>query len=127
LVFQLYGRSLHPELFEVFNSRKVKRGDYEATIDITSGHVVTWRYPAGAHRIARRLSIRCRKRRLLCTASKASGDRLECRGGQRTRSLPARARRARDLLDLPAGADPDGERQGMLHPLIPAAAWRWAR
>ena len=45
LVFQLYGRSLHPELFEVYSTRTVKRGDYEATINITSaGHVVTWRY-----------------------------------------------------------------------------------
>jgi hypothetical protein len=45
LVFQLYGRALHPELFEVCQTRSVRRGDYEAKIDITSaGHVVTWRY-----------------------------------------------------------------------------------
>lgn len=45
LVFQMYGRSLHPELFEVFQSRVIKRGDYEAIIKITSaGHVVEWRY-----------------------------------------------------------------------------------
>ena len=45
LVFQLYGRALHPELFEVHSSRTIKRGDYEATVNITSaGHVVTWRY-----------------------------------------------------------------------------------
>ena len=45
LVFQLYGRALHPELFEVQTTRCVKRGDYQATIDITSaGHRVTWCY-----------------------------------------------------------------------------------
>src|ERR1044072_7985414 len=45
VVFQLYGWALHPELFQVYSTRTVKRGDYEATIDITSaGHVVTWRY-----------------------------------------------------------------------------------
>ena len=45
LVFQLYGRPLHPELFEICSSRTVKRGDYRAKIDITSaGHLVTWRY-----------------------------------------------------------------------------------
>lgn len=45
LVFQLYGRALHPELFEVYNTQTLKRGDYEATINITSaGHVITWRY-----------------------------------------------------------------------------------
>jgi len=45
LVFQLYGRPLHPELFEVYHKRSVKRGEYTAQIDITTaGHVVTWRY-----------------------------------------------------------------------------------
>ena len=45
LVFQLYGRSLHPELFEVHSTRVVERGQYQATVSITScGHVVSWRY-----------------------------------------------------------------------------------
>lgn len=45
LVLRLYGRPLHPELFEVCQSRTVQRGDFQAKIDITSaGHVVTWRY-----------------------------------------------------------------------------------
>jgi hypothetical protein len=45
LVFQLHGRPLHPELFQVYQSQSVARGKYEAKIDITSaGHVVTWRY-----------------------------------------------------------------------------------
>jgi len=47
LAFQLYGRPLHPELFEVFETCTVERGGYLAKIDITSaGHVVTWRYAA---------------------------------------------------------------------------------
>ncbi|MBN1589424.1 MAG: DUF2617 family protein [Pirellulales bacterium] len=45
LVFRVYGRALHPELFQVCASRTVKRGKYEAKIDITTaGHVVCWRY-----------------------------------------------------------------------------------
>jgi hypothetical protein len=45
LLFQLYGRPLHPELFQVCQTHRVQRGDYEAKIDITTaGHVVTWRY-----------------------------------------------------------------------------------
>ncbi len=45
LVFQLYGRCLHPELFDVFASRTIKRGDYEVTAKITSaGHLVEFRY-----------------------------------------------------------------------------------
>jgi hypothetical protein len=43
LVFQLYGRPLHPELFEILASRKVRREDYELTVWITrTGHVITW-------------------------------------------------------------------------------------
>jgi hypothetical protein len=45
LVFQLYSRPLHPELFVTYCSRTVERGNYQAKIDITSaGHLVTWRY-----------------------------------------------------------------------------------
>lgn len=43
LTFQLYGRSLHPELFEVHKSRTYERGDCRIRLDITStGHVATW-------------------------------------------------------------------------------------
>lgn len=45
LIFHVYGRALHPELFRVCRSQTVRRGDYEARIDITSaGHVVQWRH-----------------------------------------------------------------------------------
>jgi hypothetical protein len=43
LVFQLYGRPLHPELFEILAHRKVQREDWELTLRITrTGHVITW-------------------------------------------------------------------------------------
>lgn len=85
LVFQLYGRSLHPELFEVYESSTVKRGDYEATIQITStGHLITWQYEgitltevatAAHHPMPK-------KRRLMSHRLKGDrSDRLECRGG----------------------------------------------
>ncbi len=85
LVFQLYGRSLHPELFEVFGCRTIKRGGYEATIDITSaGHVVKWRYQGitltevatGAHH-----PLPERRRLLNYPLKGQCGDRVECRGG----------------------------------------------
>jgi hypothetical protein len=45
LVYQLYGRSLHPELFDIHQSRTIERGAYKATIQITSaGHLVAWQY-----------------------------------------------------------------------------------
>lgn len=43
LIFQLYGRPLHPELFDILAERKVRREDYELTLRITrTGHVITW-------------------------------------------------------------------------------------
>lgn len=85
LVFQLYGRPLHPELFEVCTSRSVARGGYEAKIEITTtGHVITWRYEGltltevvtSAHHPLPE------KRRLMCYRLKGQrSDRMECRGG----------------------------------------------
>lgn len=85
LVFQLYGRSLHPELFEVHNARIVERGGYRATVQITTaGHVITWQYQgiiltevaaAANHPLPERR--RLMSHRLKGTAS----DELECRGG----------------------------------------------
>lgn len=85
LVFQLYGRSLHPELFNIYQSRTIQRGDYEATIQITSaGHLVTWNYQgltltevaaAANHPLPM-------KRRLMSYRMRGErSDKLECRGG----------------------------------------------
>ena len=85
LVFQLYGRPLHPELFEVCSSRTVQRAEYTAKIDITrTGHVVTWRdaglvltevVTSAHHPLPER-------RRLMSYRLKGQrSDRVECRGG----------------------------------------------
>jgi hypothetical protein len=85
LVFQVYGRPLHPELFEVHASRTVERGPYQVRVDITSaGHVVTWRYHAltltevatsAHHPLPQR-------RRLVSYRLKGErSDHLQCRGG----------------------------------------------
>src|SRR5436305_4272748 len=43
LVFQLYGRPLHPELFDILAVRTLRREDYELTVRITrTGHVISW-------------------------------------------------------------------------------------
>lgn len=43
LSFQLYGRPLHPEFFDILAIRKIQREDYHLTVWITrTGHVVTW-------------------------------------------------------------------------------------
>ena len=43
MIFCLYARPLHPELFETLASRQVQRDDYTLTVHITpTGHVLTW-------------------------------------------------------------------------------------
>ena len=43
LAFRVFGRSLHPELFDTFLSRTIVREQYRLKIDITSsGHLLTW-------------------------------------------------------------------------------------
>ncbi len=46
LVFQVYGRPLHPELFEVRAYRQIRQSDFELTVRITqTGHVISWENP----------------------------------------------------------------------------------
>ncbi len=120
LVFQLYGRPLHPELFEVCHSRCVKRGNYEAKIDITSaGHVVTWRYggltltevAASAHHPLPQ------RRRLLSYRLKGQrDDRVECRGGVCYQvSFQLEPVEPEVFWTFQEELAHDGRRQGMLH------------
>jgi hypothetical protein len=85
LVFHLYGRALHPELFEIRATRSIDRGGYAALIAITTaGHLVTWRKDgltlteiatSGAQPLPQ-------KRRLLShRITGERSDRMECRGG----------------------------------------------
>jgi len=43
LVFQVYGRPLHPELFDILAVRRLRRDNYDLTVRITrTGHVISW-------------------------------------------------------------------------------------
>lgn len=45
LVFLVYGRPLHPELFDVFREQHIQRDDYHATVRITDTcHLVSWQH-----------------------------------------------------------------------------------
>ena len=85
LVFQLYGRVLHPELFEIHCSRTIDRGGFTATVAITNaGHLVTWRKDGlTLTEVAADASQPLpQKRRLLShRLSGERSDRMECRGG----------------------------------------------
>ena len=85
LVFQVFGRPLHPELFNLCATRSVDRGNYVATVAITgAGHVITWRRGGSTlTEVATGSSQPLpQKRRLL--AHRLAGersDRVQCRGG----------------------------------------------
>lgn len=43
LTFQLLGRSVHPELFQIYKTKYIEREEYTARIHITTdGHCVSW-------------------------------------------------------------------------------------
>ncbi len=85
LSFQVYGRALHPELFEVHQTRQVERGDYSAKIDITSaGHVIRWCYDGiTLTEVATTANHPLPKRRRLMGHRLVGqrNDQVECRGG----------------------------------------------
>lgn len=120
LSFQLFGRALHPELFDVHKTRTIERGDYQARLEITSaGHVVTWRY-----RGLTLTEVACsaqhplpERRRLLSYRLKGErNDRVECRGGITYQTSFQLEPIAPELFyGFQDELTRDGERQGLLH------------
>ena len=120
LAFQLYGRPLHPELFEVHRTSSVRRGNYEAKIDVTSaGHVVTWRYggltltevaSSAQHPLPER-------RRLFCYRLKGQRhDSVQCRGGICYQfGFQLEAVDPEVFWTFQEELAADGQRQGILH------------
>jgi hypothetical protein len=85
LVFQLYGRVLHPELFTICATRSIDRGGYSATIAITqAGHLVTWRKDGltlAEVATSQRQPLPMRRRLLSHRIAGERSDRMECRDG----------------------------------------------
>jgi hypothetical protein len=76
LVFQLYGRGLHPELFETFATRSIERGGYSALVSITNAGLILTEVATSA------CQPLPQKRRLLSYRLNGErSDRMECRGG----------------------------------------------
>lgn len=120
LAFQLYGRSLHPELFKVYQTRKVERGGYEAKVEITSaGHLITWSYQgitltevaaSAQHPLPQR-------RRLMSYKLRGQrSDQLEARGGVRYQmNFQLEPVLPEVFWTFQQELASDGQRQGMLH------------
>lgn len=87
LVVQVYGRSLHPELFEVHRQHRVERDNYQVDLKVTSaGHTICWQsdgmilteVATSAHHPLPQ------KRRLMSHQLRgAQSDAIDCRGGVR--------------------------------------------
>lgn len=89
LAFQLYGRSLHPELFEVLQTRTIERNGFVAKVDITSsGHVVTFRYDGitlTEVAAASNHPLPVKRRLMSHRLAGALKDSVTCRGGSKYR------------------------------------------
>jgi hypothetical protein len=121
LTFQLFGRPLHPELFEVFESCSLERGGYLVKLDITgAGHVITWRY-AGLTLTEVAASAQQplpKTRRLLCYGLKNQRrtDCVECRGGVRYETdFQLETMERMFFLEFQRQLSLEGPRRGMLH------------
>jgi len=120
LVFQLYGRPLHPELFQVCQTQCVQRGEYEAKVEITSaGHVITWRH-AGLTLTEVATSAHHplpERRRLMSYKLKGQrSDRVECRGNITYQmSFQLEPVEPEVFWTFQQELAHDGQRQGMLH------------
>jgi hypothetical protein len=120
LAFQLYGRPLHPELFEVVETCTIECGSYAAKIDITAaGHVVTWRYAgltltevaASAHQPLPKM------RRLLSHSLKdRRNDGVQCRGGVSYRvQLQSRTSDPKSFWTFARKLNLEERKRGLLH------------
>tara|TARA_B100000700_G_scaffold184410_1_gene203370 strand:+ start:522 stop:1118 length:597 start_codon:yes stop_codon:yes gene_type:complete len=119
LTFQLFSRSLHPELFEVFKTRHIQRGSYEAQVDITrDGHVITFQHHSVT--IAEVASAQSQplpqRRRLL--AHPIAGERSEvvnCRGIEYQTSFQLEVVPQEIFWSFQQELSQDSELRGMVH------------
>jgi hypothetical protein len=120
LVFQVFGRPLHPELYEPCVSRAIDRGSYSAHVVITgSGHVVTWRQAGTTltEVAAAATEPLPQKRRLLShRISGERSDRVQCRGGATYQTCFQLERVAAELFwSFQEELIATGSRRGLLH------------
>ncbi len=126
LSLRLFGRSLHPELFQIHNSRTVQRGSYTVQMDITGGgHVITFRNDDG--QILTEVAAACQQ--LLPSSRQLLNHRLT---GARTDSMTSRTgvKYTTDFKlepvepqlfwDFQEQFSTDAERRGLLHVFEPS-------
>lgn len=119
LAFQVFSRSLHPELYTNHKSRRIERTNYEAQVDITNcGHVITWN-GAGVTicEVATSAHQPLPKRRcLLAKSLKGSRtERAQCRDGIEYRTHFQLESVEPDLFWMVQQQLGEGPTEGLLH------------
>jgi len=119
LAFQVFSRSLHPELYTIHKSRRIERSHYEAQVDITNcGHVITWN-AAGVTicEVATSAHQPLPKRRcLLAKSLKGSRtERAQCRDGIEYRTHFQLESVEPDLFWMVQQQLGEGPTEGLLH------------
>lgn len=120
LAIQLYGRSLHPELFEIHRSRVVERAGYRIKLDVTStGHVLTWNHEGLT--LTEVAASSChplpQKRRIISNLFRGDQkDHVECRGGVQYDCEFQAETVSPDLFwTYQKHVTEDGDKEGLLH------------
>ena len=120
LVFQLYGRPLHPELFDILAVRKFRREDYELTVCVTrTGHVISWDNP-DVHltevTAAADQELPERRRLLHYRLRQEHGGKLACAHGVHYEtSFQVEVLPPEVFLTVHDEIRADGEKRGLLH------------
>jgi hypothetical protein len=124
LIFQLYARPVHPELFEILAVRRIQRADFRLTLQITrTGHVITWdsadvcltEVTAAADQLLPE------KRRLLhCKLRGERSSRIDCAHGVCYQSsFQVETMKPEIFLHTHDELLADGQKRGLLHNFQP--------
>ena len=129
LVFRLYDRPLHPELFDTVASRKVEKCGYRLDVHITStGHVLEW-----SHDSQRLTEVTATSEQLLPSRGKRLAHRFGgTRGGRCELAEGLRYQISTQVETLPAEQFEqvhdellrEGERKGLLYHFRPENRFR---
>ena len=119
LAFQVFSRSLHPELYTIHRSRRIERSNYEAQVDITScGHVITWNaLGTTVCEVATSAHQPLPKRRCLLSKSLKGSrtERVQCRSGVEYRTHFQLESVDPDLFWMVQQQLGNGPTEGLLH------------
>jgi len=120
LAIRLFGRSLHPELFEIHKTRTVNRGGYSVQIDITGGgHVITFKYGGltlTEVAAASQQPLPSKRQLLNYRLTGARKDTVKCRGGVKYKTdFKLEPVDPQVFWDFEEQFSADAERRGLLH------------